>query len=501
MTNKFKVSIFGVLLFLIAIVLISPNKALAEVPANYSGCAGVSLSSCSDATYDIARCFTFTTDADPGARAYFQGQADANGGCIPNLGGDPCYTVEEAMRNPWNDLACQYQQQGCFVPHPELTGSNAGGGVCVPPRQLQDYSCAHRPESPVCGSEFSLCYDYADLVSAGTIPHNCSCSINFTDSQGQGRLCLFRDQADMNAQMNYLRFTDDHCPVCPDGFSASSADGLCWPEEGDIGDTVAIVRFDDCNENQRCASASDGAGCEEVLAGGCQLASSGSGVPERTCGGDVPFSCTVGSDMYCCETQGQCVAAGGQQTMCIRTGDLTQGDFSATSCYSLYPTDFPQLCQVDRWNGPTLNQEKYCCFNQSSCDALGGQEQGIVNNRPSGQYDVCSANLAGQGGALDLCNSCFAAQGIWTAVGCISQDPKDMIGKLVNIGIGILGGIFLLRVLAAGFTLTISQGDVKKTTEAKEMITESVIGVLFILFSVTILQFIGSGVLKIPGFG
>lgn len=76
-----------------------------------------------------------------------------------------------------------------------------------------------------------------------------------------------------------------------------------------------------------------------------------------------------------------------------------------------------------------------------------------------------------------------------------------MISKLINIGIGILGGIFLLRVLAAGFTLTTSQGDVKKTSEAKEMITEAVIGVLFILFSVTILQFIGAGVLKIPGFG
>jgi len=33
------------------------------------------------------------------------------------------------------------------------------------------------------------------------------------------------------------------------------------------------------------------------------------------------------------------------------------------------------------------------------------------------------------------------------------------------------------------------------------MITEAVVGVLFILFSVTILQFIGADVLKIPGFG
>jgi len=137
---------------------------------------------------------------------------------------------------------------------------------------------------------------------------------------------------------------------------------------------------------------------------------------------------------------------------------------------------------------------------QECIDAL-PVEQSSGGGGGGSDYSICSSNLGNNQTALRACQTCMGQNGIWTSVGCISQDPKNLVAKIVNIGIGILGGIFLLRVLAAAFTLTVSQGDVKKTSEAKEMITESVIGVSFVLFSVTILQFIGSGVLKIPGFG
>jgi len=116
-------------------------------------------------------------------------------------------------------------------------------------------------------------------------------------------------------------------------------------------------------------------------------------------------------------------------------------------------------------------------------------------------YAICESNLNHETTAYSSCISCFNKKGIWTAIGCIDQKPKTMVSKLMTIGVGTLGGVFLLRVLAAAFILTTSQGDVKKTSEGKQMITEAVIGVLFILFSVTILQFIGADILKIPGFG
>jgi hypothetical protein len=63
------------------------------------------------------------------------------------------------------------------------------------------------------------------------------------------------------------------------------------------------------------------------------------------------------------------------------------------------------------------------------------------------------------------------------------------------------GAIVLIMILAGAFMLSTSQGDPKKTQDAKELITSAIIGLLFIIFSITILQFVGVSILRIPGFG
>ncbi len=63
------------------------------------------------------------------------------------------------------------------------------------------------------------------------------------------------------------------------------------------------------------------------------------------------------------------------------------------------------------------------------------------------------------------------------------------------------GGVALLTFLAAGFIFSTSQGDPKAYGKAKEMMTAAIVGILFVIFSITILQFIGYEILKIPGFG
>ncbi len=103
---------------------------------------------------------------------------------------------------------------------------------------------------------------------------------------------------------------------------------------------------------------------------------------------------------------------------------------------------------------------------------------------------------------VEQCNTCFDKEGsIWTAVGCIKSEPKAIIESVVQIGVGVGGGIALLMTLIGGFLLTTSQGDPKRTQEGKDMITSSVIGIIFVLFSVVVLQFVGVTVLRLPGFG
>lgn len=102
---------------------------------------------------------------------------------------------------------------------------------------------------------------------------------------------------------------------------------------------------------------------------------------------------------------------------------------------------------------------------------------------------------------VQTCRACMFGGGVWTAVGCIPTDPTRMIQVLMKIGLLIGGGVALLIILAGSFILSISQGDPKKTSEAKEMIASALIGLVFIIFSVSILQFIGLDLLQIPGFG
>jgi membrane-bound ClpP family serine protease len=97
---------------------------------------------------------------------------------------------------------------------------------------------------------------------------------------------------------------------------------------------------------------------------------------------------------------------------------------------------------------------------------------------------------------------CFVdKEGVWTAVGCIPQDPASAIESLVKIGLGIAGGVVLIMIIVGAFMLSASQGDPNKVGEAKEIITSAIIGLIFIIFSVTLLQFIGVEILHIPGFG
>ncbi|MFH2118619.1 MAG: pilin [Candidatus Paceibacterota bacterium] len=101
----------------------------------------------------------------------------------------------------------------------------------------------------------------------------------------------------------------------------------------------------------------------------------------------------------------------------------------------------------------------------------------------------------------DKCLECIDKPGVWTAIGCIPTDPQNIIKTMVQLGLSIGGGVTLLLILAGAFRLSVSSGDPKQAEEAKEQITSAVIGLLFIIFSITMLRFIGVQFLQIPGFG
>lgn len=94
-----------------------------------------------------------------------------------------------------------------------------------------------------------------------------------------------------------------------------------------------------------------------------------------------------------------------------------------------------------------------------------------------------------------------APEAIWSSLGCIPTSSGGIVTQLIKIALGLAGTAAILMILAGGFLLSVSQGDTKRVGEAKELITSAVIGLLFIIFSITLLRFIGVTIFQLPGFG
>lgn len=88
-----------------------------------------------------------------------------------------------------------------------------------------------------------------------------------------------------------------------------------------------------------------------------------------------------------------------------------------------------------------------------------------------------------------------------TAFGAFGVNPTDFVQRLMAILLSISGGIVLILIIISGYQLMFSQGDPEKVKLARERITSAVIGLLFLIFSLVILEVIGVDILHIPGFG
>lgn len=152
------------------------------------------------------------------------------------------------------------------------------------------------------------------------------------------------------------------------------------------------------------------------------------------------------------------------------------------------------LCET---SGPTITKE---CTPEARTPTA-------TTSATAKPFQVCEQIPESNVKARSGCESCLNNDGLWTAIGCFNYTTEALttregiIGKIMQIGLSLAGGVALLMILVAAFTYATSQGEPKRTGEAKEMMTSAIIGLIFIIFSVTILQFIGVNILQIPGFG
>ncbi|MBU0569546.1 hypothetical protein KKB40_02070 [Patescibacteria group bacterium] len=92
------------------------------------------------------------------------------------------------------------------------------------------------------------------------------------------------------------------------------------------------------------------------------------------------------------------------------------------------------------------------------------------------------------------------ATGIDTAIGCISFANINPFTKFMLIWfIGLGGGIAFVLTVVAGAMITVSGGDPKRIAAGRELFVAALSGLLFLIFSVFMLRFIGLDILGIPG--
>lgn len=89
-----------------------------------------------------------------------------------------------------------------------------------------------------------------------------------------------------------------------------------------------------------------------------------------------------------------------------------------------------------------------------------------------------------------------------TAIGNINVSSlQDFVKQIFSLVLAIAGIGAIILFIYSGYILMTSGGDKQKVQGARETITSAIAGLIFIIFSVLLLEIIGVHILRIPGFG
>ncbi len=176
-------------------------------------------------------------------------------------------------------------------------------------------------------------------------------------------------------------------------------------------------------------------------------------------------------------------------------GCITKNNLTDPSGFGFgYLTTGKYYIQVhDKCGGGFLfiNAENQACYGTFYVDPAGGALGGSGNPDNPIPPTPCKAeaNVSGKCTIVD------------TALGPIGTDPQSLIKSVFGLILSISGGIALLLIIISGYKILASQGNPEALKGAREQLTAAIVGLLFIIFALVILQIIGYDILRIPGFG
>jgi len=178
-----------------------------------------------------------------------------------------------------------------------------------------------------------------------------------------------------------------------------------------------------------------------------------------------------------CRTSGSIVCSSAA-IFAISAGAPPTDPITSDECRNLGESCVPgvtPLCDPENTKCATLDGSQYSVFRKDDPAAAGG-------------FEPIAWRIGG-------CP-------ITTALGDLPCDDINLFtAKLLQIFIGIGGGIAFLLMLFGSLQVILSSGNPDKTKAGQQLITSAISGLLFIIFSLLILELIGVKILNIPGFG
>ncbi|KKR09881.1 MAG: hypothetical protein UT39_C0026G0006 [Candidatus Woesebacteria bacterium GW2011_GWA1_39_21] len=99
-----------------------------------------------------------------------------------------------------------------------------------------------------------------------------------------------------------------------------------------------------------------------------------------------------------------------------------------------------------------------------------------------------------------LCTYAPGRYGVNSAIGCVPiDDTNQLLTFILRWALGVGGGISFLLIVTSGFMILASGANPERVKAGKQLITAAITGLILIIFSVFILDFIGIRVLRLPG--
>lgn len=97
----------------------------------------------------------------------------------------------------------------------------------------------------------------------------------------------------------------------------------------------------------------------------------------------------------------------------------------------------------------------------------------------------------------------------YTMLGCISTSlggfqqqgaAAGVVQQLLNVIFSVVGGAAFLSIIYGSFVIMTSQSSPERLNYGKKIVFGAIIGVIFAISSVFLVNLLASGILKIPGF-